>query len=310
MIKIKIYEYKGNSCVYINVHHILFDAYSEVVFYNDLYKALAGKKIYKEKYNVYNFIDDQQKYYLSKKGLEDRDYFIDLFNKNPKMSDFTITKTKKTISNMGVIFKFLQKNVFRYNIYKKLDIDNFCSKNDISQSNLFLGSFIYTFCSVMNTDIVFIGGVSSKRYTSNTNNTIASIAGGYIIFYKHNPKNDFISTLKDLDSKSLDMHKMNYSYLQCKKPIPSERTIAYDYVASNAIEQNIDMDKTSLNIEDLKFKYKSGIPVPFFMSVHNDKNGDYEFSFSYNANLYNMNEIDTFISKLDELINSYINLDR
>ena len=115
------------SGAFIKMNHIISDGWSMYLVANQFLKALNNESF--KTYEYKDYIENDKKYKISQRGLEDREFFKNEWLKNPK----------PTICFPGDINSFeAKRNEFEFDELLSNKIKEYCLVNNLSESVLFI----------------------------------------------------------------------------------------------------------------------------------------------------------------------------
>lgn len=144
----------GESWLFMDFHHIVFDGVSAMVFFDTLNKAYNGEEVAPEEYSAFEWADDEAALLRSDEYEEAEKWFGEL------LGDAETTVYSHSTKAEAVMPGTLLRVSTDVN---GSHIDRFCSENALTPSNYFLSAFMQTLHRLTRNECVAITTVNNGR---------------------------------------------------------------------------------------------------------------------------------------------------
>ena len=213
---------KSDSRTYLlsDIHHIIFDGLSRGVFMDAVSKAYAGEEPGKEKLSYFEYALNENKEKDSESYRESEKYFSDMLSKFESVSEIPADKKGRSEDGrIGVVEVPMERDT----------MEQFCRKNSVTPSSLFLAATFYTVSRFTNSRNVYISTISGGRNDSKVRRTIGMFVHTlplHMSFEKDITAGELIESSNQ--AMLLDVEHENYPFMQLADKFGYSTEIMYE----------------------------------------------------------------------------------
>ena len=125
------------TCLFLDVHHIIFDGTARVILVNDISRAYDGQKLTPEKYSGFEAVLLEERVRASEHYDKAKDYYTKLFDGcDPDCLPIPVSEDPSETGSGTVVVESSSVDA--------RDIEAFCAKNDVSANAFYTAAFGYT----------------------------------------------------------------------------------------------------------------------------------------------------------------------
>lgn len=274
--RFSLFEYNDDTFLFIDIHHIITDGYSEQIILRDILRECSGDVSSKESFTVFDYAIQEQKYLVSDEFISDRTFF------NTYLDDTTSAVYPKDLN----IEKPHKEGVFSKHFSNK-EIKAYCSKTFVSENDLFLTLFSQYLLRYTNNNRLAINTVFHGRTEGIYSTTVGMFVKTlpFVAQYETKFKDAIAKTQKDI-SKIWNHSLYPLQNIYSENGIMPEVLFSFDAelnsnIKNVAIEHNIEQ----LNLETPK--------TAFSISI-SQKESNYEILIEYDEAFYEIRSINDF----------------
>lgn len=155
LYRIALYEDNQSVYIYFDIHHIIFDGESMLIFFEDIKKAYEGKKLKAEKYTAFDYALDEAALRTKSVYIKSREYITAQFSGAEKASEIG---ADNNLSDCPA--KSVHREIDSGLLAK---IADFSKKCGVTPSSVYLAAFEITISKYQNSNDVIIGTVENGR---------------------------------------------------------------------------------------------------------------------------------------------------
>lgn len=285
----------SNSLLFADFHHIIVDGISLNILFDEIAKIYDDKKYELEELDGFEYSLNEIKTEQSSLYKEAELFF---FNKIKEFDEATlITPDINGDESEG---KVAMEDIF----INKEGIDNFCSKLNISQNNLFLAATSFVLSKFVYNRNLLIATITNGRFNPNQQKTLAMMVKTLLLTLKLNSDLNIKEFLEYINKELLNV--LTYSSYPLTKlsndyDIMPEVLYAYHGKIIDDIYINGELvERQSLDYDGLKFKININV-----VEIDNQ----YRIFCEYNDKLYSENLINTFLNSISIVLDKFQNMD-
>ena len=286
----ELYITDEGKYLYVDMHHIISDGTSELIFVYDLQRALANADIEKETYTAYEYAVDEFNSKNSDAYKTSKEYYNSLFAS--KENNFNIAKAKENDKHESKqINRLLKVNV--------KEINDYCDSHKISKNSFFNGAFSLVLSRFANNSEVSYATIHSGRNDSRLVNSIGMFVKTVpisIVLDESTDVRSYLETMQKQILKNMTNDIMSYQEIVNTYSFNSDIMFAYqgDIFTS-------DDSSSSLTINE----YVEGY-AKFPITVELIDNNGYNVNVSYLTDHYNVNLINSLIDSFEKVCDELI----
>ena len=286
----------GNSMLLADFHHIIVDGTSLNILFDEIAKIYDGKDYELEELDGFEYSLNEIKTEQSSLYKEAELFFS---NKIKEFDDATViaqdingdeSEGKATTEDI-----FLNKDV----------IDDFCSKSNISQNNLFLAATSFVLNKFVYNRNTLIATITNGRFNPNQQKTLAMMVKTLPLALKLNSDLTIKEYLEYINGEWLNvLTYSSYPLTQISNEFDITPEILYAYhgkIIEDIEIGGMNVERQSLDYEGLKFKISLNV-----VEVDNQ----YRIFCEYNNQLYSETLIKTFLNCIEIVLDKFQKFDQ
>ena len=290
LFRFTIYQTKNDVKLVSNIHHIIMDVYSIKLLIEDIKLAYDNEKIEKELINMYDVTLNELEYENSIQYKQSEEYYLSILNeyeevKLPKNQEDYSTKENSNICSIDI---------------DNIEIEEFCSENNISPSILFMASTLLTLDKFTYSTKSSLSNIYNGRYNASLYKTYGELSKELLLIINRDNRDETIKILFEKINIAWNNALKHSMYpiekLYSKENISSTVTYRYfeDYMPSFLEFENLTSTSSEID-RDLEIAF-----------IKTDKN-KFIVHLNYNLQLYTTEYIETFLNSLKTIILFIIN---
>ena len=285
----------GNSMLLADFHHIIVDGTSLNILFDEISKIYDGKDYEIEELDGFEYCLNEIK--TRQSGLYEEAKLF--FNNRVKEFD-DVTLIPQDINGDESQGKVAMNDIF----LEKTSIDEFCSKANISQNNLFLAATSFVINKFAYNRDTLIATITNGRFNPNQQKTLAMMVKTLPLALKLNSDSTLKEYFEYINGEWLNV--LTYSAYPLTE-ISNEFDIAPEilYAYHGKIIEDIEIggmkvERQSIDYEGLKFKVNINVV---------EVDGQYRIFCEYNDQLYSETLISTFLESIRIVLNKFQTFD-
>lgn len=184
LVRFAIYQYEKNVYVFMDIHHILMDGYSEQIFISDLLKECAGISSTKEFTSVSEYSLEEEYFMSSNKRSKAKLFFKEYLQECTSgiyPYDFTDAGEHK-------------EQIVRHS-FNAFDINKFCETNNVTENTFFLVAVSQYLIRYTAIDKLAISTIHHGRTQGRYSNTVGMFVRTFPFVAEHS--NDITRAIKN-----------------------------------------------------------------------------------------------------------------
>ena len=284
----QIFELPGSVGFIFKIHHIVSDAWTVMLMANQIMSILNGDTV--EAYEYQEFVENEKKYFHSKRFERDREYMQSEFDKCPKQTWIwpepytSLEASRKTI----VLDKELTAS-----------IKKFCDINKTTPFILFMTAASLYINRKTHREMFYVGSVALNRSNYREKNTAGMFVTSIPILIELNMEDSFSETMNMIKEKSLRGFKHEKGAIKNK----NSKKMLYDMWISY---QNTTLDSDSM-VDCTQYYCNYSIDTTILSIEDRAMDGHYKLHFDHNCKVpeKDVDELfDTVIKFIKQIIDN------
>ncbi len=290
LYRIVFFHTKEGVYLFLDIHHIVFDGTSFVIFLDDIEKAYKGERLEKEKYTAFEFALDELD--ASKSGKYDnaKAYYDSIFS-SLDTTDFLPASDVKEGGN-GSFSEYSMSSALTD---KK--VEKWCKECGVSEAALFNTAFGYTLSRYNGTRDAIYATVYNGRSDGRIARSVSMFVKTFPMYFSfkmdESIKESIIKTGRQyMENMAHDI----YPFSEIVREYNISPDILFSYQGSQFDFDSIAGEKaevTSLERDNEKAK---------FVVLVSKKDGRYVWTFSFSTGLYSPLFVESFTRTLDTVL--------
>jgi len=160
LYRIEVYQTPTSVWLFMDVHHIIFDGGSSLVFELALQKALSGEELEKEEYTAFDHALHEKSLIGTSQYAEAERYFDELLS-SQELAVYPRSTRKLSSGNKDL----------RVSVPRK-QIEQFCKSNELTECNFFMTVLLQTLHRVTREESLYITSIDNGRTEMDLLNSI------------------------------------------------------------------------------------------------------------------------------------------
>lgn len=284
--EVMIFELPDSVGILLKIHHIVSDAWTVMLLANQFMSVLNGKEV--EAFDYQEFVENEKKYYLSKRYERDREYMEEQFSRCPEQTwTWPEPYTSLEASRKTVV---LDKEL-------TADINKFCETNGITPYVLFLTAACLYINRKTHRETFYVGSVALNRSNYREKNTAGMFVTSIPVLIELDMNDSYTETLNKIKEKSLRGFKHQKGAAKNK----DSKKMLYDMWVSY---QNATLDADT-SVDGTQYYCNYSIDTTILSIEDRAKDGQYKLHFDHNCKV-SEKEVDelfeTVISTIRKII--------
>ncbi len=288
LCRFTVYQTPQHIYLLADVHHSIFDGFSMVAFTADLYEALCGNDVEKEKYLSFDHSLMEQEAMQGEQMTKAEEYFRTLLNgaettEYPNSSDANPEAEGIGVAQITVEAK---------------PINDFCKKNDITANAYFLEMLTQVLHRATRSDNVTICTIHNGRPETEWMHTFGMFVKTIPVVSnlddKAAPQTTIAQCAANFDKQLSDTRDNDiYPFTQIAETFHIRPSILYVYNA-DLLDADSEMTKC-LSTEVLELQK---VKTPLTFTVASDGKGNYTLHLKYDPKRYSQADMHTLVNAL------------
>ena len=281
----------GNSMLLADFHHIIVDGTSLNILFDEIAKIYDGKDYELEELDGFEYSLNEIKTEQSSLYNEAKLFFS---NKIQEFDEATVIA--QDINGDESEGKVAVEDVF----IDKQSVDEFCSKSNISQNNLFLSAMSFVLNKFVYNRNTLIATITNGRFNPNQQKTLAMMVKTLPLALKLNSDLTIKEYMEYINGEWLNvLTYSSYPLTEISNEFDITPEILYAYhgkIIEDIEIGGMTVERQSLDYEGLKFKISVNV-----VEVDNQ----YRIFCEYNDQLYSKVLINTFLDCISIVLNKF-----
>ena len=292
LFRFTIYHTSDEVKLVSNIHHIIMDVYSIKLFIEDVKLAYEGKEIEEEIINMYDLTLNELEYENTIQYKQSEEYYLNILKeyeevKLPKNQEDYSSKENANVQSIEI---------------DDIEIEEFCSENNISPSILFMASSLLALDKFTYSTMSSLSNIYNGRYNASLYKTYGELSKELLLIVNRDNREETVKSLFEKINDSWNNALKHSMYpverLYDKENISSTITYRYfeDFVPSflefeDQTSQLTDIDR------DLEIAFVKESENKFLASI------------TYNQELYTGEYMETFLDSIRTIIEFIVDSD-
>lgn len=269
----------------MDIHHLIFDGFSNGVLLKSIGKAYKGDRLEPESYTYFDYAKNEEKNKNSREYKEAGEYFERMFKNFESVSEIPVDKT-------GNIEEGVLKEVSE--TIPKASVDSFCKELKVTPSSYFLAAVFYTVSRFTNSRQVYISTIDSGRNSVKATSCVGMFVHTLPLFMNFEDKisvDELVKRSNEVMRESIKNESYPFTEIAAKYGFSTEIMYECQIGVANAKGslEGISYENVRMKLEAPKFKISVAI-------YENDK--DYIICVRYNDALYTENYMNVLADAL------------
>ncbi|WP_240517562.1 non-ribosomal peptide synthetase [Bacillus pseudomycoides] len=308
LLRVKIFKIKDNEWIfYLNMHHIITDGWSTVVFFEELavlYDAYSKNKVcdLEELPVGYSDFSNWQRVWLESGVLE-------------KQLSFWKSELSGELPVLQLPINYPRKVERTYNgdkLYFTLESDlvkkvkELTKKYEVSDYMFMMAVFNLMLHRYSGQEDILVGSPIANRHYPNLSNIIGFFVNSMIVRSHYKKDETFVSFLHKMKERCLEIYsnqdvpfEILVRELQPKRDLKHAPLVQVMFSFQNKLEENLNLQGMSVSPIQINNK-TSRYELTLFLTEKS--NGEYDGVFEYNTDLFNSVTIQRFIDNFKVLL--------
>lgn len=287
LYRLEIYQTPTTVYLFMDIHHIIFDGGSNLVFIDELLKVYNGETLEVERYSAYDHA-------LNEKELRNSEAYAEAERHYDELLSGAETAILPHNGELN------EDHATRANAYADIDIASdrilaYCKRHELTANNFFLTVVLQVLHRMLNEQKLTINTISNGRNNSELMKSIGMFVQTLPVVSEKEP----ISSKKDFATIALRMQQQS-TESQLRDFYPFTDVSSRHGIISHIMfiyQGGMDLGESTLatlkNTEDLDVDLDT-VKVPLAIMVHDFNKGMFHLNIEYDASLYNQQEIGCF----------------
>ena len=291
LYRLEIIQSPTKCFLFVDIHHIINDGASRMVFGNDLQRALKGDDVESEQYTAFDYALDEKAWLESQKGKDAETWFDGLLS---GAESILYPKSAQPECDRPI-----ERHVAIS--IDKTAIDDFCRQHDLLVSSYFTAAFMQVLHRLTREDNILITTINHGRQTSDMMETIGM----------------FVKTLPVMSTYDLTVQRTMADFSELVQKMHEQLNTTFDYsvypltrmVERYGIRPNIllewqvfDTDETPEKSETSSNPDAEAVAkTPITLTIYSVSDSEYGMSIGYDSSLYNAADMDIVLKAMKEM---------
>lgn len=265
-----------------DIHHIIFDGLSRGIFMEDVSKAYTGAEISREAFDYLEYALKEEKDKDGEKYKASEKYYKEMFSGFESVSTVPADLPgREEDGKIGVANAIVEKNA----------VNEFCRKNGVTPSTLFLSAVLYTVSRFTNEKSVYISTISGGRSNPKIRKTVGMFVRTlpiHMSFDKKRSVKQLLSDSADVMFSAIDNEQYPFTAIASEYGYSTD--IMYECqlgVGSGQQASAGEFRYTNQTVKLAALKFKITVAVE-------DCDGEISVSIRYNDAVYSKEYMTTF----------------
>ncbi len=288
LIRCEIFTYGKEVYMLLDVHHIIFDGVSAMVFSNDLVRAYSGEKLTPESYTALDRALDERELMAGDDADKAREWFDSLIGDSEPTSYPHSRTPESSISGAIGRIRLLMDST---------EIKRFCSANGLTPSNFLLSSFLQLLHRLIREESVQIVTVNNGRADMRLLNDTGMFVKTLPVVSRCKKPDmtpaEFAKGVQEQFLTSQDYDFYPFTELVSSKGVRPEIMYVFEGGISSVTEGALPSEKLLLSLDTAK--------VPLTVLIFEPNAGEYEIVVEYDKSLYAHNDMELLATMMRTL---------
>ena len=280
LYRISIYDTGEHVYLLTDIHHIIYDGSSTVIFYRDLTKAYGGDALEEEPFTAYDESLREEELERSEVYTRAEEYFAGLLG-GVEMTRLPSSKSLPAEQELSRI---------RF-VLPSAAVGNIAEKTGITVGNLFLSALLFTLNRYTREDTVSVLTVSSGRDGVRLSDTVGMFVKTLPVVSTVNSSarvSDFMRSVQEQLYSTLGNDIYPFTRMSERYALVPQ----VNYVFEGGMEAPLVLDGVCYSPETMAL---DAVKMPFSVIVSPSRNG-YRVVLEYDASLYSVRDAELFAS--------------
>ncbi len=278
---------KEGTYFFLDIHHIIFDGTSFVIFLEDIEKAYRGEEVEAESYTAFEYALDEAEAQASPKYAEAKAYYDAIF---AGLEETNYLPLSDVHEGTPAEFKdFVLTSEIPHEKMKK-----WCQEHAVSETAVFNTAFGYTLSRYNGTKEAVYATVYNGRSDGRLERSVSMFVKTFPMYFAFSQDGNIAQTIVKTGSTYLDnMAHDLYPFSQIAHDYSLSSDVLFSYQGSQFVFDTMAGKKaevTSLERDTEKAK---------MVVLITEEKGKYIYTFSYNTDRYSQSFVEAFTRTLD-----------
>ncbi|MBR4898272.1 MAG: amino acid adenylation domain-containing protein [Prevotella sp.] len=291
LYRIEIVQSPSQCYLFVDIHHIINDGASRIIFRQSLQQALEHETITHEAYSAFDYALDEKSWLEGESGKAAETWFDDLIS---GAESILYPKSANPECDQPIEHHIAVP-------ISKAEVDEFCRQRELLVSNYFITAFMQVLHRLTREDNILITTINHGRQTVDMMNTIGM----------------FVKTLPVMSTYDLEAQRKMADFGELVSKMSEQLNTTFDYsvypltrlVERYGMRPNIlfewqvfDSVGTPEESESPTNPDAQAVAkTPITLSVVQSSESEYTLSIGYDSSLYNAADMDIVLSAMKEL---------
>lgn len=294
LFRIKLIE-ADKTYLFVEMHHIICDGSSMLIFLDDVTKAYCGEKLQTETYSAYEVVQNEEKLRQSSYFEKAKQYFTDLMA-DAETETLPLGDKRETGEDMSAVV------VKPNQALTESDVRRFCEENKLSMNAFFTAVFGFVLSKYSHSDHPAFASIYNGRSDSRLSRTVSMLVKTLpVVCNVENADKTVREYVADMGTQLMDsMANDIYSFAEISRELSAKSDVMFAYQGSEfgfdslcgepAVLHNLSLDQA-----------KAPLNINVFL-----KDRQIQWYAEYNADRYSEEYIENFLSAMDTAAGEFI----
>ncbi len=294
LYRIAFFHTPDASYLFIDIHHIIFDGTSFVIFLEDIEKAYLGETIEMETYTSFEYALDERSAEKSGRYRKARAYYERIFSSLDETSFLPPSDVPEKTSAS------FRETVLESSLTPD-NVKEWCRTHSTSETVLFNTAFGYTLCRYNGTKESVYATVYNGRNDSRLERSVSLFVKTVPMYFSFTPDEGTADAVEKTGRQYLgNMENDIYPFSEIVREFSVSPDVLFSYQGSRFVFDSVAGEKAEVtNYERDNEKAKMVVLVT-------EEKGKYVYTFSYTADRYTSSFTSSFLRSLDTVLSSLI----
>lgn len=291
LYRFEIIQSPSQCFLFVDIHHIINDGASRMIFRQHLQEALEQSELESERYTAFDYALDEKAWLDSENGKAAERWFDDLLS---GAESILYPKSAHPESEQSI------EHHIDVTVPQAI-VDDFCRKHDLLVSNYFITAFMQVLHRLTREDNILITTIHHGRQTADMMNTIGM----------------YVKTLPVISTYDLEAQRKMADFGELVSKMNEQLNTTFDYsvypltrlVERYGMRPNILFEWQVFDGEGTPEESESSTnpdaeavaKIPITLSVYKASESEYALGIGYDSSLYNAADMDIVLKAMKEL---------